>query len=218
MIYNINAETAVSAYDVTETSLSKAYALKGRIVFKAVDPIENRNDVLFTQGSTYVVYDGTTLSLTNDGGRTFTKSINVSVVGLIKNIHVFTDGTLNVFGHTKAYYSDDWTSLHEAAVYDSAGNPYVFDTYDTFTVSRHNGAIINVNGVEMYVFGNYCITDEYNQKKNIWYTTDKGHSYKSAYEFGKTMIRHVHNVYFNTTDSSFWVTTGDVDAEAYVLK
>lgn len=218
MIYGIDSREIFSAFDISGNDIPEAYDKNGNIVFQAKDPIDDRHDVLFTQDNIYVCYDGTFLRMTTDGGRTFPKMLNVSSVGLIKNIHVFSDGTLNVFGHTKAYYSDDWTSLHEATVLDASGNPYVFDTYDTFTVTRHNGERQIVNGVEMYVFGNYCITDEYNQKKNVWYTTDKGHTYKSAYEFGETMVRHIHNVYFNMADSSFWITTGDLDAEAYVIK
>lgn len=219
MIYNLNSDSINAAFDVSADSLAYAYDVDGDVVFQAKDPIDDRHDVLFTQDDIYVCYDGTNLRMTTDGGRTFPKSINVSQVGLIKNIHVFSDGTLNIFGHTKAYYSDDWLSLHESTVLDASGNPYVFDTYDTFTVSRHNGERVVVGGIEMYVFGNYCISDEYNQKKNIWYTIDKGRTYKSAYEFGKTAVRHVHNVFFNTVDSAFWVTTGDDTAdEAKVIK
>lgn len=180
--------------------------------------IENAHNVLFTQGDIYVRYDGTHLYRSMDGGTTFPTSIDVSAIDVIKNIHVFTDGTLNVFSHTKAYYSDNWETLSEATVLDENGDPYTFNTYDNFTVSRHNDAVVVVDNIEMYVFGNYCITDEYNQKKNIWYTIDKGHTYKSAYNFGLTSIRHVHNVYFNKYDSSFWITTGDSAAESKVIK
>lgn len=219
MIYDINSTLLTAAADVEGTDLQTAYDVEGQIVFqKHLDPVADRHDVLYTQGHTYVFYDGSRLYRSTDGGKTIDASIAVGAIGKIKNIHVFTDGTLNVFGHTKAYYSDDWVTLNEATVLDASGNPYVFDTYDVFTVSRHNGERVIVNGVEMYVFGNYCITDEYNQKKNVWYTTDKGHTYKSAYEFGKTMVRHVHNVYFNPVDSSFWITTGDTDAQSYVIK
>lgn len=216
MMYAINGTMINDAYEVDGTSLNIAYDIDADIVWQR--NISYRHDILFTQDSMYVAYDGTTLSLSTDGGNTFTQSIDVSIVGVIKNIHVFTDGTLNVFGHVKAYYSDDWQTLHEATVLDASGNPYVFDTYDTFTVTRHNADRIVVDGVEMYVFGNYCITDEYNQKKNVWYTVDKGHTYKAAYEFGKTAVRHVHNVYFYSVDSSFWLTTGDSNAEARVMK
>lgn len=225
MIYDIESVALRAVYDVDGESLNYAYSLTGDVVFQkdvplipVNPPISLRHDVLFTQGSIYVLFDGSTLYRSMDGGNNIDASIDVSNVGLIKNIHVFSDGTLNVFGHTKAYYSRDWVTLRESTVLDSHGNPYVFDTYDTFSVSRHNGERQIVNGVELYVFGNYCITDEYKQKKNIWYTIDKGRTYKSAYEFGKTMVRHVHNVYFNPVDSSFWITTGDTDAQSYVIK
>lgn len=219
MIYDIESSTLQEAKAVNSQDLEVAYDISGVVVFqKREDHVSDRHDVIFTQESIYVFCDGEKLYRSMDGGETIDKIIDVTSVGLIKNIHVFRDGTLNVFGHVKAYYSDDWVELHEATVLDASGNPYVFDTYDAFTTAWHNAEVQIVNGVEMYVFGNYSISSEYNQKKNVWYTIDKGHTYKAAYEFGYRTVRHVHNVFFNPADSSFWVTTGDSNAESYVLK
>lgn len=230
MIYNLNSDTLSDAYNVDGESLNTAYDKNGNIVFQKGSPsipvgdLSERHDVLFTQGKIYVFYDGVFLYRSMDG-ITIDKTIDVSSVGIIKNIHVFTDGTLNIFGHQKAYYSHDWQTLHESTVLNSVGEPYVPTQYDTFTVTGHANPITVVDGTEMYVFANYCITDEYNQKKNIWYTTDKGRTYKSAFEFGVSKIgstlisiRHVHRVLFNPADSSFWITTGDANSESYVIK
>lgn len=221
MIYDLNGNALNAAFDMNGNSLDVAYDVGGNIVFQkgtpAQLPIASRHDVILSQDHMYVCFDGRYLSMTLDGGKTFPKKIDIT--GIIpKNIHVFTNGTLNVFTHTMAYYSDDWETLHEATVLDGSGNPYEFSTYDTFTTSRHNPQRIFVGGYEMYIFGNYCLTNEYSQKKNVWYTTDYGHTYKPAYEFGTSMVRHVHNVYFNPVDSSFWTTTGDSNAESYVMK
>lgn len=210
---DINGDLAVNfAYDIDGTP----YPIDGGGDLPT--PVDNYTDVLFAQGDIYVRLVGSKLYRSMDGGKTFPVSIDVSNIGIIKNIHVFTDGTLNVFGHTKAYYSDDWELLRESTVLDINGDPFVPSTYDNFTISRHNEHIITVGGVEMYVFGNYCISDEYHTNKNVWYTIDKGHTYKSAYFFGLTNVRHIHNVYFYPADNSFWITTGDSDAESKVIK
>lgn len=219
MIYDVNSSILTEASDVNANDLQFAYDVNGQIVFqKQLPSVADRHDVLFTQGNTYVFYDGSTLYRSTDGGETIDATIAVGAIGKIKNIHVFTDGTLNVFGHTKAYYSDDWELLRESTVLDINGDPFVPSTYDNFTISRHNEHIITVGGVEMYVFGNYCISDEYHTNKNVWYTIDKGHTYKSAYFFGLTSVRHIHNVYFYPVDNSFWITTGDSNAESKVIK
>ena len=178
-------------------------------------------DIIFTIGYLYVRNDNGMLKLSIDGGSTWTKSINVSSIGLIKNIYVFKDLTLNVFTHTKAYYSDDWSTLHESTVLDADGSTYVPSATDTFTVTKTQADRTIIDGVEMYVFGNYNITNENSSRKLIWYTKDSGHTYKVAYEFnikGHRSIRHTHTVKYCEYDGTFWICTGDSASQSYVFK
>lgn len=221
MSYDINGDGIISNqfFDVNGNEvIGSVYDINGNEIPLGSVDISKRHDVVYSQGDIYALLIGTTLHRSMDGGNSFPVSIDVSQVGTIKNIHIFTDGTLNIFGHRTAFYSDDWVSLHPSTILDENGDQYTPDTYDTFSVTKHNPQIPVIGGKELYVFGNYCITNEYNQRKNIWYTIDKGHTYKVAYAFGLSGCRHVHGVFYNESDSSFWAYTGDSGTECKVLK
>lgn len=46
----------------------------------------------------------------------------------------------------------------------------------------------------------------------VWRSNDEGRSWERAWTF--TTVRHVHGVYHDPYEDSFWVTTGDEDTEA----
>lgn len=180
------------------------------------------SDIVFTMGFLYLrnVNASGVLQLSVDGGKTWTKSIDVSSIGTIKTYYVFNDLTLNVFTHTKAYYSTDWTTLTECTVLDQDGTTYVPSATDTFTTTKFYERQI-IDGNEMLVFGNYNITNENSSRKLIWYTVDNGHTYKVAYEFnisGARSIRHTHAVHYCEEDGKFWILTGDSAAQSYVIQ
>lgn len=220
-MFDINGNETSNLYDINgEEITGSVYDINGNEVGggQPIDPVKNYTDVIFTQGDIYARLDGTKLYRSMDNGVSFPVSIDVSQVGTIKNIHIFSDGTLNIFGHQSAFYSDDWQTLTACTVLDENGNAFVPTQYDNFSVMSHGGQRSVVNNVEMYVFGNYSITDESHQNKNVFYTIDKGHTYKVCKAFGLTAVRHIHDVVFNPSDSSFWLITGDSDGQSNVFK
>ena len=59
----------------------------------------------------------------------------------------------------------------------------------------------------------------------VWYTTDCGHSVKCAIKFNETKIdgkvqkcRHTHGVRYDRFDKSFYIPTGDSNAECQLIK
>lgn len=226
MVYDANGNIVDTAYTYNGVTITTGYDVFGNlveIVQKPLPfcPVADRTDMLYTIGDKYISYDGTNLRLSTDGGYTFGNPLDVSTVGIIKNIHLFSDNTLNIFGHQKAYWCDDWETLHEATLLDYYGNAYAPSTYDNFTITKTQKVVQMVDGVEMYVFGNYGITDESNTKRNIWYTTDKGKTYKVAYPFntsGFHTIRHIHAVVYNPNNQHFICSTGDNGTESCIIE
>lgn len=228
---------ANGVYDVGGNSIAVDITVDSELSKTSTNPVENQaitheinklnrlvdyHDIVFSMGYIYVrnVNASGVLQLSIDGGKTWTKSIDVSSIGLIKTYYVFKDLTLNVFTHSKAYYSTDWATLHECTVLDQDGSTYVPSQTDTFTVTKTYERSI-VNGIEMYVFGNYNIQDENQSRKLIWYTVDNGRTYKVAYEFniaGARQIRHTHAVHWCEEDGTFWVLTGDTAEQSMVIK
>lgn len=179
------------------------------------------NDIVATYKKMYVRNNNGILQLSVDSGKTWNDGFDVSSVGLIKTYHLFNNGCIGFFTHQKAYYSEDWENFYEASVYEADGTAYTPSTYDNFTVSRDNPERLYINGQDLFVFGNYGITDENNTRRIIWYSKDNGHSYKVIYEFnveGNRQIRHIHNVIYNPNNNHFLCCTGDTNLHSFVIQ
>ena len=158
-----------------------------------------------------VDYHDDTLFLSRDGGKTYADSLYVPQLGNIKYIHLFKGGELLICDHKKAYYSYDWKTISESTVLDVNGNVYIPSEFDNFTSNKKNTNRQIIAGQEILCWGNYSIADTM-PPINAWYTTDKGKTIKSCYQFnvaGSLSCRHIHNVNFNPQDKSFWLQTGD---------
>lgn len=179
-------------------------------------------NIVCTYKHMYVANVNGVLKFSNDKLKTFSKTLDVSSYGLIKTYHLFENGCIAFFTHNKAYYSEDWTTVHEASVYESNGTtPYAMSTYDNFTNTKEDSNRKFVNGQDLFVFGNYGITDEENTRRVIWGSFDNGHSYKVLYEFnisGAYTIRHVHTVIYNPNFDKYICACGDSQNEARVLQ
>ena len=179
------------------------------------------SNIVCTYKNMYVMNDNGILKFSNDNMKTWENELDVSSYGLIKTYHLFANGCIAFYTHQKAYYSEDWETINEASVYESDGEtPYVPSTYDNFMVSRDHADRKYVGDQDLYVFGNYGITDESNTRRNIYATFDNGHTYKVLYEFniaGAESIRHIHSVVYNPNFDKFLCLTGDSNSESHVI-
>lgn len=206
-----------------ESSIAKIYENKANYLYNLYGDFEDiPTNLVYTYKDVYIALEDGKLKYSNDNLKTWSKEIDVSSYGLIKTYHLFDNGCIAFFTHTKAYYSEDWETINEASVYEIDGvTPYNPSTYDNFTVSRESRYRKYVNGQDLYVFGNYGITDESNTRRIIWASLDNGHSYKVIYEFnisGSMTIRHVHNVIYNPNFDTFLCCTGDEANQSHVIE
>ena len=160
------------------------------------------------------IYEENTVKISNNYGDNFDYSIDVSNIGTIKHCRFYANGTIAIFTTNKAYYSDNYSTLNESALYNSDGSAFSSDTEYNFDVAGESKTRKYLNGVDMCVFGNYTLSTA-TTREMIWYSIDNGHSYKIAYEFnitGNYAARHVHEVYYYEAEDVFLVLTGDAQA------
>ena len=166
-------------------------------------------------------YDNNKVYVSEDYGNSFTNGMDVSGIGAIKSAHFYSDGTLALFTATKAYYTTDYTSTTEAAVYNSDGTTYTPGDAYNFDILEDSAPRKYINGVDMFVFGNYVIPlITSNTRVVIWYSIDRGRSYKIAYEFNLENTfpaRHTHQVYYYEPEDTFLALMGDQQEQARVL-
>lgn len=180
------------------------------------------DNIVATYGKSYVRNNNGTLQLSTDSGKTWNTGFDVSSVGLINNYHLYANGCIAFFTHQKAYYSENWESFSEAVVYEQDGvTPYVPSEKNNFFVSRSNKERKFIGNQDIYVFGNYVMTDEENTRKCLYCSTDNGHTYKVIYEFNKEgsyYIRHVHNVIYDPNNDHFLCCTGDSGSQSMIIQ
>lgn len=177
------------------------------------------SNLVASSGDYLVKLEDNALHLSRNLGEDFTESVSIDGIGTINFIHLFEDGSLFLCDPVKAYYSKDWGILHESTVLDIHGEPYVPAEQDNFSRYKITSLPQIVDGVELLCWGAYAHTLP---QKNIWYTSDKGVTVKSCFEFGVSVpnnrttpisTRHIHNVDFNPNDETFWAQTGDEPTE-----
>lgn len=179
------------------------------------DPIVFGN-LIASKDNFLVKREGLKISLSRDSGETFNEELDITEVGELKNIYLFQNGELMVSNHTQTFYSEDWETLYESAIYDIDGSPFVpespTDNFSTFKTNKNRQI---VDGQELWCWGNY--TQNHNNIR-VWYTIDNGKTIKCCFKFKETipindtdptLCRHVHSVDFNPADNTFWIQTGD---------
>ena len=167
------------------------------------------------------INDNGHLKFSNDCGHTWTGDLDVSSIGTLVNYHFFANGRLAFFSKTGAYYTDDFSTYSSATCYEADGTTvYTPSEQYNFDVAADVDVRKFINGVDMYVFGNYTLSSS--SRKMVWYTKDRGETYRIAYEFGtgtNLQVRHVHIVYYYATNDVFIVCTGDsASTECRVLQ
>lgn len=162
------------------------------------------------------VSDSGILMLSEDYGETYTKTIDVSSVGMIKMVHPFTDGTVLFCSDDRAYTTKDFLTFSQSVTLDLNGTPFFPTSLDNFSIQCKDSKNQIIDDLEVLVWGNYAHqgANAYGAIK-LWYTTDKGKTLRIAYKFADDVsdqeIRalHIHGVIFYPVDQSFWILTGD---------
>lgn len=194
-----------------------ASRVTGDLPYKPINEWENM--VVSTYKRSIVINDSGTLKLSTDAGKTWNAGVNVSTLGELVNYHLYADNTLGFFTTAKAYYTSDWSTYIEAPCYEADGTTFIPPHDFAFTPLFDHAERKFINGVDMYVFGNY--NRDHDARVFLWYSADNGHSYKVAYEFkiaGSYAARHVHECIYYEPEDVYIVCTGDsLAAEANVL-
>lgn len=193
---------------------------------KSKDKIEIKFDNIIAITEQYLAkLENNTLFLSNDYGITYSKSINVSIIGDVRMIHIFSNGKVIICGRKKAYYTD-FITLNESLVYDYDGSLWTAKlSYDNFYTL--NGTTVQKlsNGNECLVWGCYNNDENINQGyDNIvecFETIDYGATIRVVWRnkitptklvngvVATANCRHIHEVELNKNDGSFWMQTGD---------
>lgn len=223
--YTMPIETPVTSTIHGVSSTIDNYTAFSRFSIKRIGDQVARypNALIASVNNMLVNYVGHSLFLSEDGGASYLKRLDIPQVSIIKFVHLFQDGKIMFADHQKVYYSHDWKTYAESVVTDSDGTPFVPSTYDNFSCYKNGSVPKIVSGTELAVWGNYSTVAgmEYTNRVRTWYTADKGITVKCAYRFnmaGTAVTRHIHNVDFNPTDSTFWLQTGDLAAESHWIK
>ena len=188
-------------------------------------------DVVWAMDDYMLKYNGDKLHLSENGGRSYTKSMSIDI-GTLRVVHVFKDGEVMFGDHQNMYYSHDWENYHQSTVLCIDDKPFIETKYDNFTMSKRVNHRVIIKSTEVFCWGNYSMTagTEY-VNINAWYTVDKGQTIKSAYAFRSDRdkldsdflyTRHIHNIDVNPADNTFWMQTGDFTTggvpQSHVLK
>lgn len=187
---------------------------KGRLIQSGpppIPPLPIERSIVYLKDDYMVAYRNSELLLSADGGATISRLLPIGEeVGVINQIHVFSDGSAMFCSNTKCYHSSDFLTYSESTILDMNDVPMVLTGTNNFSAFNHDRNRQIVDGVEMLVWGNY--THSASSPNRVWYTTDKGQTLKMMYEFNLEQTNaatHVHNVLFNAADNSFWIQTGD---------
>lgn len=171
-----------------------------------------------------VNYTGDKLILSTDGGVTYSKSLSIPDVKIIRFIYLYKNGDVMFADHTKVYYSNDWKSYHESRILNQDGTVWTPKAaYDNFTCAHMDDVRSIVNGVEVAVWGNYTTESDiqYSDNIKVWYSPDHGKTVKCCYVFNTSKTpsaRHVHAVDFQPDNNTFWLQTGDEEKTSHWLK
>lgn len=169
------------------------------------------SSVIETSMNYILKLENNTLKLSKDCGKTWLDKANT--FGTIAHAHFFGDGTLLLCTWEKAYWTTDFVTFTETAIYDENGSPWTCESggYHFFWQQKCDSVEV-IDGVEMHYWGDYRLAGNV----RLWYTTDNGRTLKCAFNFGTSQIdgqtihaRHPHQFIYNKYDGYFYVTTGD---------
>ena len=160
------------------------------------------------------------LSLSIDGGRNYTKTLDLtSICSIITRAKFYANGNIMWANHTKCYYSEDnLSTYHESTIVALGGGAFTPSTFDNFVQYNNDNPVI-INGIEIDIWGCYSVEiGTQNDNINAWYTIDGGQTIKSCYKAGTSIggqtCQHIHAINYCDIDDSFWMQTGDGAAGA----
>lgn len=222
--HGVNYGYSPKVIKITNSNLYNEF-LEAKHTIPTIIKPEWKRCVVASYKKMLVINENGVLKISKNCGISFSKGIDVTSVGLIKSYHLYANGCLGFFTHTKAYYTEDFTTFSEATCYEADGTTiYTPATYENFYVLFDNEERKFIGNQDMYVFGNYIVNGANTTPPTrvlIWYSIDNGHSYKIAYEFNKDdtiAARHVHNIVYYESDDTFICCTGDTnETQCWVL-
>lgn len=171
----------------------------------------------------YVKKEGNKLYLSEDYGESYLNEIDVSIVGDIRSICIFSNKRLMLCSRKNAYYIDsEWSTILESTILDVNGNTWVPPLINDNMMSFQGITPEKVGNIELAVFGNYnndqSANNDINAIAEVFYTKDYGKTIKVFFRSGVTTAlnwsgvvycRHIHHVARNPNDNSFWIQSGD---------
>ena len=185
--------------------------------------IEYPHNIIASVDNHMVAYDGNDLLYSSNGGANFLRGLNISQIGILKYIQLFSNGSVLFADDRKCYYSHDWKTYQESTLLNEDGSIFIAETDDTFYSHKRPSHKHIVNGNEIVVWGNYSISGGVQRTNNIrvWYSTDFGETVKCCYTANKpetVKCRHIHNVDYYDDGNFFILQTGDADDESHWVK
>ena len=215
---------------VSDSDSTSVITPKEPIVFSKLKIAETTNIVYSARN--YLIEekkeaDKRILRISKDLGNTWKEFENT--FGDIVYFHIFSTGDMLFATMNWCYYVDkNLTCITPSQVYDYNGS--VFEPVARehfFQIGDNKNYIWQIDDSEVLVWGDYSYggTKDPNYVARVWYTTDYGHSVKCAIKFNETKIdgkvqkcRHTHGVRFDRFDKSFYIPTGDSNAECQLIK
>lgn len=156
-----------------------------------------------------------------DLGKTWLPPVE-NTFGQITHVHYFLDGTFLMCTRYTCYWTKDFETFTESAIYDYTGNSFSPVSTETRFFAMKGAKRSIVDGKEWHVWGDYTYTTT---KPRLWYTNDNGRTIKCAFAFGLSTLngsvvkaRHVHSFEYNPFDKKFYVFTGDANDECHVMR
>ena len=216
---------------ITLSDMGESYVMENEsFYYRVID-----DSVVGQSGDYMLKQDGTTLTLSTDGGATYPITKTIAGLETIQFFYVWANGNISFADRGKMYVSTNNLSIvTEVVPKDTDGSDFAAFPGENYWVVT-NSVPTFIGGNEIKVLANYGnffpSVGRYNET-NVWYSVNNGTSWKSAYKFGEytwggftsgdalnaQSVRHGHGCSHNPSDNSFWVTTGDGTDECIILR
>ncbi len=168
---------------------------------------------------TEMIGDTDYIKISQDLGKTWTQIPNT--IGDIVTYHFFSDGTIMLCSPTKVFWTRDYLTLNESAVFDHDGSVFV-PTDRHFFAMQTGDSIMYIDDQEIFVWGDYA---DHGYPARIWYSLDRGRTIKCAALYGTTIMdgsarkaSHTHRIYYHKKGRCFYITTGDYGNGNMIIK
>ena len=223
-----------AAYLVVNHAINRAYGYTPKVYLLSKNKLHNylatyqygtlpfypkqewKTKVIAAYQSMVAILDNGIARLSRDCGKTWNTGVDISAVGELSAAYLYANGCLGFFTQRKAYYTDNWSTYSEAALYEANGSTFTAETDTIFEMSKTHAERKFYNGADILMFTNYHTVDTV--RSLIWCSFDQGHSYKIIFEFGSRstptpsgswQVRHCHDVFYFEPEDVYIIPTGD---------